>query len=201
MSRDAETLAVYAAKAGEYAELFARGEPDTDLQAFIKMLPKGAHVLDLGCGPGNTAAILLDAGFSVEARDASPEMVALARSKFGIKARLETFAELSDEEMFDAVWANFSLLHAPKADFPGHLLQIATSLKPGGVFHLGLKLGAGEARDTLGRRYAYYSEKELAGLLEAAGFEVAISRTGSARGLAGSDEPFIIILCRKHSNA
>ena len=57
MSKDTETLRVYDAKADEYAKLVA-SSPDTQLTEFMEALPLGGHVLDLGCGPGNSAAMM-----------------------------------------------------------------------------------------------------------------------------------------------
>ncbi|MCT8159223.1 class I SAM-dependent DNA methyltransferase [Pseudoruegeria sp. SHC-113] len=189
---DAETLAVYAAKASDYAQLVSRGQPDADLRAFMAALPAHARVLDLGCGPGNSARMMMDAGFDVEATDAAPEMVALAR-KAGVEARVATFADLEAIDRYDGIWANFSLLHAPRAAFSTHLQAIKRALKPGGLLHLGMKLGSGEGRDGLGRFYTYYSVEELENLLAQAGFRVAGKRFGEAAGLAGTSDPFVIL--------
>jgi len=61
---------------GEYPERAARG-----IVALLQDggLHPGACVLDVGCGSGHLAAVLLSAGFRVLGVDASPEMVALAR--------------------------------------------------------------------------------------------------------------------------
>ena len=98
MTSDAETLAVYARKADAYAEMVSRGEPDADLLAFMKAATPSGHVLDLGCGPGNSAAIMQARGFTVEAIDASPEMVALARDKFGVAAKVASFDDLDETD-------------------------------------------------------------------------------------------------------
>jgi predicted TPR repeat methyltransferase len=192
---DAETLKVYAEKVDDYAKLVTRGTPDRDLQDFIDGVPAGSRVLDLGCGPGNSAAMMMDAGLEVEATDASPEMIALA-IEAGVAAELARFEDVDTIGRFSGIWANFSLLHAPKLEMPVHLARIAAALLPGGLLHLGLKTGTGEKRDHLGRFYAYYSEEELRDLLSAAGFEVSYVRHGSAPGLAGSNDPFIIMKAR-----
>ncbi|NNK78052.1 MAG: class I SAM-dependent methyltransferase, partial [Litoreibacter sp.] len=154
---------------------------------------EAAHVLDLGCGPGNSAAMIRAAGHTVDAVDASSEMVRLANEKYAINARRALFDEIDGTDLYDAIWANFSLLHAPKAAFPVHLAALKTALKPGGLFHIGMKLGAGEDRDRIGRFYAYYGEEELADILCQAGFRDLQVDTGEAKGLAGSMDPFIII--------
>ena len=190
---DPETLKVYAEKAGDYADCFASEKPDQDLRAFMAALPAGAAVLDLGCGPGNAAAMMAAEGFTAEAWDASPEMVETARTRYGVEARVAAFQDLEAEAAYDGIWANFSLLHAPKDQFPSHLARIHRALKPGGVLHLGMKTGTGEARDRFGRFYAYYTNDELATHLADAGFSGMETRTGTSEGLAGSVDPYIIL--------
>lgn len=195
---DDKTLAVYAKAAEQYAAQFACVddidiEQQADLAAFFALMPDGGRVLDLGCGPGQWAAKIKAAGFEVHATDASAEMVSLAKSDFGINATVATFDALTDVAHFDGIWANFSLLHAPRADFPDHLRRVHLALKPGGAFHIGMKLGTAEARDRLGRFYSYYGEDELITLLQEAGFAVTRKRRGNGKGLAGSDDTFVIL--------
>lgn len=194
---DEETLSVYAAKAGEYAQVVTRHKPDRDLRAFIDLMPEGAKVLDWGCGPGNSAAMLGAVGLQVTATDACPEMVTLAKARFDISADLASFDDMTAQAAFDGIYANFSLLHAPKSDFPRHLAQAAAALKPGGYMHLGLKRGRGEHRDRLGRFYAYYELDELAALLQEAGLVPLTHRLGETQGLAGTTDPFLILIAQK----
>lgn len=195
---DKDTLAVYAKAAGDYAERFVRIEDAdvdqfSDLKAFVALLPDNGLVLDLGCGPGQWTAKIREAGYRVEGMDASPEMAVLAKERFDLDVSVGVFADLDANGLYDGIWANFSLLHAPKAEMPAHLNRIYRALKPGGAFHIGAKLGEGEARDHLGRFYSYYQADELTALLTDAGFTVVRKRTGSAEGLAGSKDSFVIL--------
>lgn len=189
---DDKTLAAYTEKASDYAALdFSEGEKRA-LTDFLGRIPKGGAILDLGCGPGFHAARMVAEGFSVSAIDATPAFVDAARDK-GVNARLGQFDDLTETAAYDGVWASFSLLHAPKADFPHHLAAIHTALRPSGTLYLGLKLGAGEHRDTLGRFYAYYEEPELRDLLAQAGFADISSTSGEGAGLAGTVDCFILL--------
>ncbi len=194
MSADPRTIAVYDAKADDYADRFASAEPDRHLSAFIAALPEGAHVLDLGCGPGTASAFLRAAGHVPDPVDASPAMIALANRRHDIDARLATFDDIDAVARYDGIWANFSLLHASRADLPRHLAALRRAVKPGGLLHLGMKTGAGEARDGLDRLYSYYSVAELQTILAEAGFTVTATSEGHERGLAGTDDPFVIIV-------
>ncbi len=193
MSTDDETLRVYDSRAVDYVNLVAEATLDADMRAFLQPIPEGGHVLDLGCGPGNAAAAMRDQGYKVDAWDASPEMVATARTKFGIAARLASFDDLDAVDVYDGVWANFSLLHAPKADMPRYLAAIHRALKPAGHLHIGLKTGEGEKRDAIGRFYAYYADADITELLHSAGFAVTARRTGEEKGLDGVVAPWIIL--------
>ncbi len=194
MSVDRETIGVYDRKAVDYAERFANS-PNPQLDAFIAALGAGARVLDLGCGPGHAADRMVAAGLEVDAVDASSAMVAAARAR-GVAARQAEFSDPLEPAAYDAVWANFSLLHASRDAMPGHLAALHAALRPDGRLSLGLKTGTGERRDHLGRFYTYYSEEELERLLAEAGFRIESRITGRSRGLAGTDDPWIVVTAR-----
>jgi len=193
VSQDDETLAYYGRAADDYAERTAHLDKDPALEAFIAALPEGARVLDLGCGPGVMAGRMAAEGFSVLATDAVPEMVEMAAARPGVEARVARFDEIEGVAEFDGVWANFSLLHAPRGDLPGHMARIHRALRSGGLFHIGMKVGEGEKRDELGRLYSFFTEAELRGLLTDAGFSVMDARRGREAGMTGVPEDWITI--------
>lgn len=183
---DPETLQVYDTQAAAYArQNQAYLAQDPRLWAFIKACPRGGRVLDLGCGPGTSAHIMAQAGLRADAMDASAEMVALATQLTGVTAWQATFSDLTQNAVYDGIWANFSLLHAPRSAMAQHLTAIKRSLLPKGVFYIALKLGKGEARDTLGRLYTYYEEDDLKALLTTVGFTVLDCSYGTSKGLDG----------------
>lgn len=191
---DKETLRVYDAKAAEYAKLIKReNNDDPHLDRFINKLPTGGRVLDLGCGPGISAACMANAGLQVDAIDGSAEMIAMATQHQGVTAWQATFDEITGTNIYDGIWANFCLLHASKEAVPQHLAALATALKPGGAFHIAMKLGSGSQRDTIGRLYSYYSEPELTNLLVAAGLTVAETAHGRTVGLDGTEADWIVM--------
>ncbi|ASP18865.1 tellurite methyltransferase [Antarctobacter heliothermus] len=190
---DPETIRLYNARAKDYADVTEGAGPDATLRAFLAALPPKARVLDLGCGPGRSAGILAAAGHQVEAWDASEGMVALAAKRPGVTARLAEFNALTASAVYDAIWANFSLLHAPRAEMPRHLAAIRQALKPGGLAHVAVKEGTGSQRDTLGRLYTYYTEPELSLLLTQAGLTPGPFRHGEGMGLDKIMAPWISV--------
>ena len=199
MSADRETLAVYATQASNYAALSQSEARDTQLSAFIADMPPGGHVLDLGCGPGQSAAEMARHDLQVTATDASAEMIAIATTQPGVTAHQATFDDINGTALYDGIWANFSLLHAPRDAMPRHLAAIARALKPGGRFHIGVKTGTGAKRDTLGRLYTYYREAELTALLHNAGLTVFSTSQGQSKGLDGVMAGWITLAARKGS--
>lgn len=193
---DARTLSVYDSDAEEYADLVESKSPYPRLEAFIDAMPSGGRVLDLGCGPGNWAARMIERGLDVDALDASQGMVEIARSRFGVEVRHARFEEVSGEDAYDGIWAHYSLLHASRDAIPQILLTLARALRPGGLFLLVLKLGEGEGRDTKDRFYTYFSEAELENLLLKAGFHIESREFGESTGLAGKPHGFIAICAR-----
>ncbi len=196
---DKQTLSVYDDNVEKYRQLVDKLPELESITQFTEKLSPGALILDLGCGTGNAAAQMRDQGFTLVCVDGSPKMVEAANDGFALAAKIAFFSDLDAVAHYDGIWANFSLLHAPKADFPSHLQAIHMALKPGGLFFISLKTGDGEKRDKLGRFYAYYSEEELEALLLQIGFTLEHKRQGALRGMAGDIEEWIGILSRKES--
>lgn len=195
---DKKTLRFYDTSADKYAALTEAEKPGANLKAFMALLPAGGRVLDLGCGPAQASVHLRNAGFVPDPVDASQGMVTLANEAHDIGARLMTFDDLDAVEAYDGVWANFSLLHAPATDLPRHMAAIARALRPAGLFHIGMKTGEGEHRDSIDRLYTYVTVPQLRELLEDAGFEVLSTEEGEEMGCAGTVDPYVIMRARKN---
>ena len=176
MMVDPETIAIYDTAAGEYASKFTKSGPDAQLTAFMDLLPAGGSVLDLGCGPATASAHMRAAGFLCDPVDASDGMIKIANDLHAIGARKLTFDDIDMVAAYDGVWANFSLLHAARADLPRHFAAIATALRDNGIFSVAMKTGSNAARDRLGRMYTYVTISELSDLLTNAGFSILGNR-------------------------
>ncbi len=191
---DPETLRVYAEKSADYANRTdTYNTSDPRLAAFIADLDTGAHVLDLGCGPGASAAAMARAGLRVTATDAVAQMVRLAARHPGVIARLARFDEIDGVNIYDGIWANFSLLHAERTALPAILSALHRALVPKGRFHIAMKLGDSSKRDTIGRLYTYVTEDELRALLSDAGFSIVKKDTGRDKGLDGTYADWIAL--------
>lgn len=189
---DDKTIHAYTTRVAEYLQIPLPPEQIEVRLAFTEAVGSG-HILDLGSGPGSDSAFFMREGLSVRALDATPAFVEHAREN-GVDAHLGTFDDVTEVDAYDGIYASFSLLHAPRADFPRHLAAIHRALKTEGIFFLGLKLGTGEHRDELDRFYTYFSQTEIEAALEQAGFTIDRITTGMGTGLAGSYDGFILVL-------
>jgi SAM-dependent methyltransferase len=157
VSADKRTLAFYDAESVAYAA----GTRDTHLVAdFITELPRGARVLDLGCGGGAHSAAMRDAGLIVTSADASAGLAAEAKRLWDVDVRVMRFDELDLVDAFDGVWASASLHHARVEELPSIFSAILRATKIGGVFHATLKAGV-DRRDGRGRFFCAMSEDTL----------------------------------------
>ena len=67
----------------------------------------GERILDLGCGAGQLAKAITDAGAHVTGLDKSPEMIAQAKASYpGLDFQIGDAANFSFAEPFDAVFSN-----------------------------------------------------------------------------------------------
>lgn len=193
---DKQTIAVYDSQIDAYVEMIKQHSHDPLLHAFLKLVPAGGHVLDLGCGPGDASAAMIEQGLSVDPIDGSEQMVKLANEVYKVGARQAYFEQIDGVEIYHAVWANFSLLHASQDEFPIVLKNLRRAIKSGGYLHIAMKLGSNTNRDSLGRFYSYYTEQELVDHLSDSGFKVENTQSGELMGLAGYEEPWIALLAR-----
>jgi ubiquinone/menaquinone biosynthesis C-methylase UbiE len=137
---------------------------------------------------------MLNSGLNCHAIDASAKMVELANQKFNIKAKVCTFDKLDWAKSFNGIYASFSLLHVDQIEFLKILRVIKRILLPDGKLGLGMNLGTGTKRDSIGRFYAYYTEDELIKHLEGIGLRLIRRYSGSSKGLAGDVEPWIFLI-------
>lgn len=160
IAHDPTTLAFYDREAQAYSAR-RQAKLNPRLEAFIAALPSGAAVLELGCGGGQDAAMMLAAGLAVTPTDGSPGLARQAEERLGVPVRLMRFDELDDREHYDGVWANACLLHVPTPALPDILGRIRRALRPGGRFAASYKAGSGDGRDDLGRFYNFPTRATL----------------------------------------
>lgn len=177
---DNKTIKTYSNLATDYDQEtkdFWERFPNTIIDAFVKALPNGGRILDVGSGPGRDALILKESGLDVLCLDASEAMVSMCREK-KLEAIVGDFLDLPfGNEKFDGVWAYTSLLHVKKIEIDKALKEIYRVLKPSGTFGLGIIEGDKELyRESSGmnmeRWFSFYTKKEIENLLEKHSFKI-----------------------------
>lgn len=102
----------------------------------IKYFPKGARILELGCGQGQDTKYFIDNGFTVVAFDFS--QFALDQAKLRVKTEFK-LVDMSkpleiQRESFDVVYSHLALHYFDKNRTQELFDEIYDVLKPGGIF-------------------------------------------------------------------
>ena len=139
----ANVRAFYDRTAAAYVERTFHLDMTKTRRELTRFLAPGARVLDAGCGSGRDALAFAQAGYEVEAFDASPELVALARAHTGLDVACHTFDDVTAIERFDGIWACASLVHLDNEGLLRALTRLTAALKQGGVIFMSLKKGEG----------------------------------------------------------
>jgi SAM-dependent methyltransferase len=114
--------------------LFDRRRFEQNVGEVRDLLPKDAHVLEIGCSTGRLLHLLREAGFAnVRGLDPSPGCAAGAKRLYGIEVATGTLAGSGFlGRNFDVVIGTALLEHV--RDLGAALRSIAALLRPGGVF-------------------------------------------------------------------
>jgi SAM-dependent methyltransferase len=184
-----DNAAIYAAR--------DRNLPRQRLDAFLDSLPAGASILELGCGGGQDAAYMLSRGFDITPTDGSAELAGEAEKLLGRPVRIMRFETLDSSATFHGVWAEASLLHAPRSTLSDIFDRILCALKTGGVFNASFKAGEAEGHDKFGRYYNYPSAAWLGDMLSAGGWKNIIMTEADGGGFDGEPTRWLYVTAQK----
>jgi SAM-dependent methyltransferase len=169
----------------------------------FERLPMGAAVLELGCATGVPTTRELVKRFAVTGVDISARSIALAKQQVP-EAQFE-HADMTRLDFppgsFDAVIAFYSITHVPREEHAQLLLNIATWLRPGGLFVASMGAGddpGGVEEDWLGAPM-YFSAFDSATnrrLVQESGLELLVADdiTGDEDGVPVT---FLWVVARK----
>ena len=160
-------------------------------------VPAGAHVLEIGCGTGELAAMLIGRGATVEGFDLSPSMIAAARERIeeeNLQPRLSVTRmgvdgmDCFEAEAFDAVVSTLVLSELNRDERRFALSQSFRVLRAGGLLAV--------ADEVVPRTYMISGSTtqpiaDLPGEVRAAGFSVEkeIRSHGGAVALLTARKP------------
>jgi len=163
----------------QYIKDLAKGT-SPEIYDFIKLIPKGGRILEIGCAGGRDSKIFAQKGFKVVGIDLVDIFLKEARklvpqAKF---IKMDLLDLKFPKNYFDAIWVNAVLVHIKKKDVPKALKNLYQVLKPRGKIHLREKRGKGikVIKEKLSqgktRRFTFYTEDELKKYLEKSGFKI-----------------------------
>src|SRR3954454_17054253 len=129
-----------------YAEQYAHHRSDRSairplIERFVALLPGGASVLDVGCGPGVDTGSLALRGVHTVGLDFAAAMLAMAAPHTGGRVVQADQRSLPfTDGRFDGIWTRDTAHHLAKAEMRGVASEYARVLRPGGVVCLGVSL-------------------------------------------------------------
>jgi SAM-dependent methyltransferase len=182
---DKATVSYYDENAAEVSRRFESADMSRNHRCLLRHLsPRGARVLEIGCGSGRDAAFLLANGYDIRGVDASAGLIEEA-----LKIHPELQGRLSVGSVpfpqdgallrgtFQAVVCLAVLMHVPEADLAETVSQIDRMLEAGGTVFLSVSTERpgvdGHGRGTGGRLFLERRPEELQGIFERQGFRLA----------------------------
>lgn len=155
----------YETNAEDFVESTLRIDMQPLYQHFLPLLPKRAHILDVGCGSGRDSRYFIKQGFQVTAFDASARIAALAENEVGQAIAVQRVQDIHYQSQFHGIWASASLLHVSTRELPDVFRRLSQALKPNGVVYCSFKYGQGETERN-GRNFTDLNEYGLRATLD-----------------------------------
>lgn len=155
------TLDYYNKNSEEYFNSTLNVDMTNTYKAFLKLVPKGGKILDLGCGSGRDSMNFMKLGYEVTAVDGSKELAKKASVLLGNEVIASTFEELELKEKFHGIWACASLLHIKREDLKTVLNNLYNNLDDNGVFYMSFKYGEKEYVDDKNRYFNCFTDESI----------------------------------------
>ena len=155
------TLDYYNKNSEEYFNSTLNVDMTNTYKAFLKLVPKGGKILDLGCGSGRDSMNFMKLGYEVIAVDGAKKLAKRASVLLGKEVIVSTFEELELKEKFHGIWACASLLHIKREDLKTVLNNLYNNLEDNGVFYMSFKYGEKEYVDDKNRYFNCFTDESI----------------------------------------
>ena len=135
----------------------------SDIRApFVKRLPKGGRVLDVGAGAGRDSQAFIARGFNVVAVEPSPKLASYLRGITGLVVVECKAEEIEETECYDGIWACASLLHLDDKRLDIAMKRLRLALKRGGIIYVSFGTGRRQGTASDGRFFHNMTDDDLA---------------------------------------
>ena len=155
------TLDYYNKNSEEYFNSTLNVDMTNTYKEFLKLVPEGGKILDLGCGSGRDSMNFIKLVYEVTAVDGSKELAKWASVLLGKEVIVSTFEELELKEKFHGIWACASLLHIKREDLKIVLNNLYNNLDDNGVFYMSFKYGEKEYVDDKNRYFNCFTDESI----------------------------------------
>lgn len=155
------TLDYYNKNSEEYFNSTLNVDMTNTYKEFLKLVPEGGKILDLGCGSGRDSMNFIKLGYEVIAVDGAKKLAKRASVLLGKEVIVSTFEELELKEKFHGIWACASLLHIKREDLKTVLNNLYNNLDDNGVFYMSFKYGEKEYVDDKNRYFNCFTDESI----------------------------------------
>lgn len=155
------TLDYYNKNSEEYFNSTLNVDMTNTYKEFLKLVPEGGKILDLGCGSGRDSMNFMKLGYEVIAVDGAKKLAKKASVLLGKEVIVSTFEELELKEKFHGIWACASLLHIKREDLKTVLNNLYNNLDDNGVFYMSFKYGEKEYVDDKNRYFNCFTDESI----------------------------------------
>jgi ubiquinone/menaquinone biosynthesis C-methylase UbiE len=189
----------YNAIAAKYLTIRYEDSEDVQLlEELVERLPKGAKVLDAGCGAGVPVTRYLSQFFDVTGVDFSEEQIRMARQLVPDAHYLcSDISQLSlADSSFDTICSYYAIIHIPRQEHRALILSFHRMLKPSGLVLL--CLGADDLEkdihDYHGTRmyWSHYDAEKNLNLVKECGFDIIWSKIVADSTSPGAAHLFVL---------
>jgi SAM-dependent methyltransferase len=185
------------------AEEFWEGTRDHNVSQNIEALLQHIEgeppftILDFGCGPGRDLKVFAEQVHIAVGLEGAVHFAAMARAHSGCEVWQQDFLKLElPGKYFDGVFANAALFHVPSQELPRVLLELHTTLKPGGVLFSSNPRGRNEEGWNSGRYGVYHDLESWRRYTSAAGF-VELTHYYRPDGVPHEQQPWLASVWRR----
>lgn len=159
------TIEYYNNNAVAYFENTSQAHLQELYDKFLRYIPAGGSIMDLGCGSGRDVKWFIDHGYDAYGLDASEQLTRIACKKLQIPIELGAIEDWIAVDPFDGIWCCASIMHLGAEDIEQFFCNLQFNLKQNGILFMSVKTGIETGIDNYGRYFKDFEETDIHELL------------------------------------